>query len=189
VAPALVAHAADAELLVVGSNGPGGPIPLSLGSIVGGVTRRCPCPVVLVPAGAHPGRGQDGPVVVALEDTPDGERALAFAADVAQRRHVTLVPLVSAAPGDGASTPPAALAALRERHPDLAIDPQTITERPAQALLRSDADAQLIVVPAAGRRAGAGSATSGWTGHFLPILSACPVAVVSTGTLPSTTLA
>jgi nucleotide-binding universal stress UspA family protein len=183
VAPALVEHAAHAALLVVGSNGPGGPIPLSLGSIVGGVTRQCPCPVVLVPAGSPTSNAQDGPVVVALEDTPDGRRALAFAADAAHHRDVPLAPLVADA------NESALLGALRERYPDLVVESQTITERPAEALLHAGTEAQLIVVPSVGRRPGRSSATSGWTGHFLPILSACPVAVVSTRTLSSTTLA
>ncbi len=194
VAPALVGHAENAALLVVGSNGPGGPIPLSLGSIVGGVTRECPCPVVLVPAASTSSRVRGGPVVVALEDTPDGERALAFAADAAHQRNVALVPLISAAPDDAGSTSPssphsALLESVRKTYPDLAVHPQSITERPAEALLRSDAEAQLIVVPSVGRRTNRSSSTSGWTGHFLPILSACPVAVVSTRTLPTTTLA
>lgn len=194
VAAALVDHAANAELLVVGSNGPGGPIPVSLGSIVGGVTRQCPCPVVLVPAASSSSRTQTGPVVVALEDTPDGERALAFAAEAAHRRNVSLVPLVDAGSESVAPTRPlssesALLTSIRQRYPELVVQPQTITERPAQALLRSDAEAQLIVVPSVGRRASRSSSTSGWTGHFLPILSACPVAVVSARTLPSTSLA
>ncbi len=190
VASALVEYAANAQLLVVGCNGPGGPIPLSLGAIVGGVTRRCPCPVVLVPAASSSSYAQDGPVVVALEDSPDGERALAFAAEAAQGRRVALVCLIGgASDGDARARSEAGLSSVRERYPDLAVHPQSITERPAEALLRSDGEAQLIVVPSVGRRSGGPDSTAGWTGHFLPVLSACPVAVVSTRTLPSTTLA
>jgi hypothetical protein len=46
VGPALVSYAAGATLLVVGSNGPGGAIPLSLGAILGEVTSHSECPVM-----------------------------------------------------------------------------------------------------------------------------------------------
>jgi nucleotide-binding universal stress UspA family protein len=183
VGPALVNYATEAGMLVVGSNGPGGPIPLSLGSVLGEVTSHCRCPVILVPAGARTrARTKDAPVLVALDDSPDGERALAFAADAANRRGVVLRVLL----GRAADQDSPRLAALRDRHPGLEIRADTVTGSVEDELLGADASVQLIVVPS--RRRG-GVLGSGWTGHFLPILCRCPVAVVSTMTRESTTLA
>jgi nucleotide-binding universal stress UspA family protein len=194
VGPALVRYAAGASLLVVGSNGPGGPIPLSLGSILGEVTTHCECPVILVPpAAASRTRAEHAPILVALDDTPDGQRALEFAAETAHRRGATLWVLAADIPEhDDPSGPPAdtsirrRLAQLGERYPGLDIHTETVSGQVDDAMLRADANAQLIVV--ASRRRGAGLA-GGWTRHFLPVLSTCPVAVVSTRTRATTTLA
>ncbi|HEY2195424.1 MAG TPA: universal stress protein [Actinomycetospora sp.] len=183
VGPALVDYATEASLLVVGSNGPGGPIPLSLGSVLGEVTTHCRCPVILVPAGGRTrARTEDAPVLVALDDSPDGERALAFAADAAERRDVALRVLTEQASDEDGPQ----LAQLRESHPGLEIRTETVTGPLEDELLGADASVQLIVAPS--RRRG-GVLGSGWTGHFLPILCKCPVAVVSTMTRESTTLA
>lgn len=193
VGPALVSYAAEASLLVVGSNGPGGPIPLSLGSILGEVTTHCACPVILVPARAK-ARAEDAPILVALDDTPDGQRAVEFAAETAHRRGATLRALAAGDTADhddtaGPSAPTSVrsrLAQLGERYPGLDVRTETVTGQIDDAMLRADAGAQLIVV--ASRRRGAG-VTSGWTRHFLPVLSTCPVAVVSTRTRATATLA
>ncbi len=191
VGPALVAYSAQATLLVVGSNGPGGPIPLSLGSILGEVTAHCECPVILVPprAVARP-RHEDAPVVVALDEGPDGPSALAFAAETAQNRGAALWVLTGAeasgrdgAGGQSATSAQAQLAQLRETHPGLDIHTETVTGRVEDALLSTDARAQLLVVA---RDRGVGGLASGWARHFLPVLSACPVAVVSSSTSAST---
>jgi len=183
VGPALVDYASEASLLVVGSNGPGGPIPLSLGSILREVTTHCRCPVIMVPAGGRTGaRTDDAPVLVAVDDGPDGVRALAFAADAADRLGVALRVLAERAADQDSPQ----LAQLRERHPGLEIRADTVTGPVEGELLGADASVQLIVVPS--RRRG-GVLGSGWTGHFLPILCRCPVAVVSTTTRESTTLA
>jgi nucleotide-binding universal stress UspA family protein len=179
VGPALVDYACEATMLVLGSNGPGGPIPLSLGAVVGEVTRHCSCPVVLVPPAARDRkRSDDGPVLVALEDGPDGDRALSVAAEVASHRGVPLTALVSA-PAAETSDDAGPLDRIREQHPDLRIDCRTITTSPSDELLAAGTQAGLIVVPSQGRRPSRARPTAGWTGHFLPVLSTCPVAVVS----------
>jgi nucleotide-binding universal stress UspA family protein len=50
-APALLAAAADADLLVVGTRGHGGFAGLRLGSVAAHCASHSPCPVVVVPAG------------------------------------------------------------------------------------------------------------------------------------------
>jgi nucleotide-binding universal stress UspA family protein len=185
VGPALVAYSAHADLLVVGSNGPGGPIPLSLGSILGEVTAHAECPVVLVPTTETRSRAWTGPILVALDGTPDGERALVFAADAAHRRGVALVTLSAAAersdPAGSVDTQEVgatAAARIREDHPGLTIQAQDIAGQPDDALLRAGTDAALIVIPARHRGLRVAGASGAWTNRFLPVLSSCPVAVV-----------
>ena len=52
-APALIAAAEDAELLVVGSRGRGGFKGLLLGSVSAQCVHHAPCPIVIIPDGAH----------------------------------------------------------------------------------------------------------------------------------------
>jgi nucleotide-binding universal stress UspA family protein len=182
VGPALVAYAARATVLVTGSNGPGGPIPLSLGSILGEVTAHAECPVVIVPATEARSRAWGGPVLVALDGTPHGDRAVAFAADAAHRRGVALVTVRAGAgsgPAEEQEPDAAVMARVREEHPGLAVHAQTVIGQPEDALLRSGAGIALIVVPSRHRGLRMNGASGAWTRHFLPILSSCPVAVVS----------
>lgn len=185
VGPALVAYADHADLLVVGSNGPGGPIPLSVGRVLAEVTARAACPAVVVPAtGTGALASSSRPVLVDAAATSHGERALTFAAETAARWAVPLV-LVSAggrhrSGGANSERISEAVARLRDRHPALTIE-SLVEDGPAESVLQAGRDAQLVVLGSLRRRA-AHSAFPGWSRHFLPLLSPCAVAVVSSRT-------
>jgi nucleotide-binding universal stress UspA family protein len=179
VGSALVSSAAHAGLLVVGSNGPGGPIPLSVGSILGHVIAHAECPVVLVPAATPRPRALDGSVLVALDGSADDDQVLDFAAETAHRAGAALVTVCAATHADGDEEQQrdvAVAARLRERFPGLTVRTESIVAPLEDALLHLH-DAQLIVLASRRGRAGA---SSSWTRRFLPVLSSCPVAVVPT---------
>lgn len=180
VGPALVSYAADASLLVVGSNGPGGPIPLSVGRVLGEVTAHAECPVIIVPrTRADLSARSSRSVFLAAEDVTDDERALDFAAQTAHRWGVPLVVLSGrtgrAGHGNTPGLAPDDAARYRERYPGLTIESRVVAGRNDGPMWWLRQGAQLIVVSSL---RGAAGALSGWTRHFLPILSPCAVAVV-----------
>ncbi|WP_285760254.1 universal stress protein [Nocardiopsis ansamitocini] len=76
---ALVAEAARADLLVVGSRGNGSLATVLLGSTSVGVSARAACPVVVVPAVAPRAPQPGGRVVVGVDGSPASCKALEFA--------------------------------------------------------------------------------------------------------------
>lgn len=100
VGPALVSYAAHARLLVVGSHRPGDPMSQAPNQIVGEVTAHAECPAVVVPpkwTGSWASTPSTRPVLVGVDGSLAGERALAFATDAAMRLGVSLVPLTAGA--------------------------------------------------------------------------------------------
>lgn len=182
VGPALVAYADRADLLVVGSNGPGGPIPLSVGRVLAEVTARGACPAVVVPAtGAGALTSSSRPVLVDADATSGGERALAFAAETAARWAVPLA-LVSAEGRRHSGRPDSerisdAMARIRDCYPLLTVE-SLVENDPTESVPQAGRNAQLVVLGSL-RRHAAHSAFPGWSRHFLPLLSPCAVAVVS----------
>jgi nucleotide-binding universal stress UspA family protein len=194
VGPALVSYARDASLLVVGSNGPGGPIPLSVGRVLAEVTAHAECPVIIVPrTRAEPSATSSRPVFLAARDVTDDERALDFAAETAHRWAVPLVVLTGGTDrgrtGHGYSHghSPGLTAddatRYRQRYPGLTIESR-VAGRTDGPISWTRQGAQLIVTSSLQRGSAAG-ALSGWTRHFLPILSPCPVAVIRPGSAAS----
>jgi nucleotide-binding universal stress UspA family protein len=184
VGPALVSYAADGGLLVVGTNGPGGPIPLSVGRVLAEVTAHADCPVIIVPrTRADPSTPSSRPVFLAATDTTADERALDFAAETAHRWAVPLVALsrrTGRAHGGHSNTQGLTTgdaARYRERYPGLTIESRVAAGRTDVPVWFAQQGAQLIVVSSL-LRGSAEGALSGWTRHFLPIFSPCPVAVV-----------
>ncbi|MFF4360175.1 universal stress protein [Streptomyces sp. NPDC001604] len=196
----LLAAAAQAEMLVLGSRGHGPVVGFLLGSVgqqvIAGATR----PVVLVRAGDQPAAEAAGrEVVVGQQGQPDDsadtlrfafETAAARGATVRAVRAWTLPPVFAYSPGSmhlleeaGGLEPfeakalAAALQPWRERFPDVHVIEHLEIGSAGQVLLSVAARAQLMVV---GRRAhrtavGAriGSVTHGVLHH-----ADCPVAVV-----------
>jgi nucleotide-binding universal stress UspA family protein len=199
VGPALVSYAAHARLLVVGSHRPGDPIPQSPNRILAEVTAHAECPAVVVPpkwTGSWASTPSTRPVLVGVDGSLAGERALAFATDAAMRLGVSLVPLTAgtdtaaalARAGNGSRCERSEelgrelitqrLAGYQERYPGLTIEPLIVVDNPVESLLEIGRRAQLIVVGSWGRaiepRALVGSMSQMMLRH-----SPCAVVVLS----------
>lgn len=191
--PALARAALGRSLLVVGSRH-AGPVTRALfGSVTEYVLHHAQAPVAVVPAPAR--RGDRPPrVIVGVDHSPASVAALAWAADEAARRHLTLMLVlcrdemrsarlnsgdmpVSLEELEGIET-----AALVRAVPDkgVVIEPQLVTGRPAKALLHLAEPQDLLVVGSRGRTAVA-AAVLGSTSRFLAEHAHCPVIVVQEG--------
>lgn len=205
----------EADLLVVGSRGLGGFKGMLLGSTAVSLAARGRCPLLVVrepqqarrTTGAdvgrdtHPPHGPDaGPVAVAVDGSPVGDRAVEFAFAEADLRGTNLL-AVHAYTHWSASLPEppdprgayayepgtleenerrvlaAALSGHQERHPDVVVERWLVTGNTRDALVEASGTAQLMVVGARGR--------GGFTGLLLGSVSQamlhhaeCPVVVV-----------
>ncbi|MET9323878.1 universal stress protein [Streptomyces sp. NPDC003038] len=198
----LEAQSRTAQLIVVGHRGAGGFLELLLGSTAVHLSAHGRCPVMVV-------RGrpdQAGPVVVAVDGSPQGQAAVAFAFAEASLRGaellalhawttwadhgehslgqaVDLVDLI----GDVDQIRAAeerllaqAVAGHQERYPDVTVHTSLVRGRARPALIEASGNAQLIVVGARGR--------GGFTGLLLGSVSQavlhhahCPVTVARSG--------
>lgn len=185
-----------AELVVVGSRGMGGFVGLMVGSTAVHLAAHGKCPVLVV-------RGEvrtEGPVVVGVDGSAAGERALDFAFQEAELRGTTLVavhawtawnaPLPEPQdPAEPYANPAGALAEAEERllaealaghrelRPGVVVEPKVVHGPTREALIEAAQGAQLTVVGARGR--------GGFTGLLLGSVSQAllhhapsPVAVV-----------
>ncbi|MEV6615469.1 universal stress protein [Streptomyces sp. NPDC051051] len=195
----LEAQSREAELVVVGSRGTGGFVGLLVGSTAVHLAAHGRCPVLVV---REPARA-DGPVVVGVDGSAAGRRAVDFAFAEAELRKVPLVALHAwttwnaplPAPQDASepyANPPGALAGeeerllsealagFRERYPGVVVDHKVVHGGVREALIEASRSAQLVVVAARGR--------GGFTGLLLGSVSQallhhahCPVAIVRGG--------
>ncbi|WAX82122.1 universal stress protein [Streptomyces sp. KMM 9044] len=192
----LEAQSRDAELVVVGSRGMGGFIGLLVGSTAVYLASHGQCPVLVVrETGAA-----DGPVVVGVDGSPAGAKAIGFAFAEASLRGAELFALHSwtswnapaPAPQDErapyASRPgelgaaeerllSEALAGQQERYPSVKVRHEVVHGGTREALIEASRTAQLLVVGARGR--------GGFSGLLLGSVSQamlhhahCPVTVV-----------
>lgn len=125
VAGALLLHARDADLLVLGSRGLGGFPGLLLGSVSQQVAAHASVPVAVIPA--DPGRARPPAitsVVVGVDGSTPSRRALEWAADEARLRGVPVEAVIVRPPVDPVTADASAteIATLDERADDYARD-------------------------------------------------------------------
>ncbi|MFE1049259.1 universal stress protein [Streptomyces olivaceus] len=197
---ALLAAAADAETLVLGSRGHGAVVGFLLGSVGQQVIAGAGGPVVLVRAGDEAAAEAAGrEVVVGQQGEPeDSADVIGFAFEAAAARGATVravrawaLPTVfTYSPGSMALADEAggleqyerkalgeALGPWRERFPDVPVVEHVEMGSAGQVLLSVAANAQLMVVGRRARRTAVG-ARIGSVAHGVLHHAACPVAVV-----------
>ncbi|MFH9863209.1 universal stress protein [Streptomyces sp. NPDC017202] len=199
-ADTLVAAAAEAELLVLGSRGHGAVVGFLLGSVGQQVIAEARRPVVLVRAGDKAASEVAGhEIVVGQHGSPEDsaptlrfafETAAARGASVRAVRAWTLPPVFSYSPAslklldDAGGLEPYekkaladALAPWRERFPDVPVVEHVEIGSAGQVLLSVSGRAQLVVVGRRARRTAVG-ARIGSVAHGVLHHADCPVAVV-----------
>ncbi|MFC9287650.1 universal stress protein [Streptomyces sp. NPDC057052] len=199
-ADTLVAAAAEAELLVLGSRGHGAVVGFLLGSVGQQVIAEARRPVVLVRAGDKASSEVAGhEIVVGQHGSPEDsaptlrfafETAAARGASVRAVRAWTLPPVFSYSPAslklldDAGGLEPYekkaladALAPWRERFPGVPVVEHVEIGSAGQVLLSVSGRAQLVVVGRRARRTAVG-ARIGSVAHGVLHHADCPVAVV-----------
>ncbi|GHB40349.1 universal stress protein [Streptomyces viridiviolaceus] len=197
---ALLAAAADAETLVLGSRGHGRVVGFLLGSVGQQVIAETTRPVVLVRAGDRPtGEAAGREIVVGQQGEPeDSADVLGFAFETAAARGATvravrawsLPPVFAYSPAslklldDAGGLEPyekkalgEALKPWRERFPDVPVVEHVEIGSAGQVLLSVAGRAQLMVVGRRARRSAVG-ARIGSVAHGVLHHADCPVAVV-----------
>ncbi|MFE7890293.1 universal stress protein [Streptomyces sp. NPDC057412] len=178
----LTAESRTADLLVVGARGVGGFVGMLLGSTAVSLAAHAQCPVLVIRGEPH----ESGPVVVAVDGSPQGERALEFAVAEADLRGAELLAVHVWQPDyapAGTRVEAAerllalAVAGFAERYPDVVVRQQVLSGEPREMLIEASRNAQLVVVGARGR--------GGFAGLLLGSVSQavlhhahCPVTVV-----------
>nr|WP_236239591.1 universal stress protein [Streptomyces sp. CC228A] len=189
----------EADLVVVGSRGAGGFVGLLVGSTAVHLAAHGSCPLLVVREAGDP----SGPVVLGVDGSPAGERAVEFAFREAALHGTGLVALHAwttwnaplPEPHDGSepyANPPGALAdgeqllvsealaGSRARYPEVAVEQRAVRGATREALIEASRSARMLVVGARGR--------GGFAGLLLGSVSQamlhhahCPVAVVRGG--------
>lgn len=191
--PDLLDASREAALVVIGARGHGVLAGYVLGSVSQHVTRHASCPVVVVrgPRDPHARR-----IVVGIDGSPDDQRTLQFAFDVAEIDGATVVAVhgrnvtaingpwdVDVAPAVAEEMERAerllaeAVAGVSQDHPDVPVELAPMPMPASQALASASSTASLVVVGTRGR--------GGFVGLLLGSVSStvlqhaqCPVAVV-----------
>jgi len=159
-AEVLAGAAQDASMVVLGSRGAGGFSALILGSVGRYVATHAPVPVVLAREEAT---SEQREIVVGVRDPAQSEAALGFGFEEAALRHARLlavhawsspVPGHTEAPAEETSRLESAVAAWREKFPEVEARWEVVHAHPGRVLAGSSARADLVVL---GRHAPGGS--------------------------------
>lgn len=197
----LEAQSRAAELVVVGSRGMGGFVGLLTGSTAVHLSAHGQCPVLVVREQGDAA----GPVLLGVDGSPAGEKAVDFAFSEAALRGAGIVALHAwttwnapmPAPQDPAmpyANEPGvlaggeqrllaeALAGHQDRYPDVQVEHTVVHGGTREALIEASKTAQLLVVGARGRGGFAGLLL-GSVSQAMLHHAECPVAVIR-GTAP-----
>lgn len=192
----LEAQSRTAELIVVGSRGRGGFVGLLLGSTAVHLAAHGRCPVLVVRGRPDP----TGPVLLAVDGSPAGQTAVAFAFAEASMRGADLVALhtwstwtdrADSGPGSPLNlvddldrlreeeerVMDEALSGRRGKHPDVTVHRRLVRARTRPALIEASGNAQLMVVGARGH-GGFTGLLLGSVGQAVLHHAHCPVTVV-----------
>ncbi|WP_107657094.1 universal stress protein [Nocardia suismassiliense] len=183
--PVLCDRSKDARLLVVGTRGLGAFRRGLLGSVSTSVARHAHCPVAVIPE--EPAPSSRRPVVVGVDGSPSSELALDIAFDEASRRRVTLITVLTWSEfnryiprhdmqKEAEELLAENVAGYGEKYPDVKVLRLVAEARPAQRLLETAEQAQLIVVGSHGRGGFAGM-TLGSVSQAVLHCADCPVII------------
>lgn len=193
-APILLREARGAQLLVLGSRGLGELREIAEGSVLPHLATHAACPVVCVPAGWSPRRGD---VVVGVDGSAQSRKAVAFAFEFAAETGAAVRAVLawhdptSAGPGDmrfpvhdvdaleevSAADLGEAVAGHCVDHPDVKAVEKLVHGVPSKVLLDESRDAGLLVVGSHGRGRIRGLLL-GSVSRAVLHHATCPVAVV-----------
>ncbi|GAA4832256.1 universal stress protein [Saccharopolyspora rosea] len=195
-AAVLIEESHHARRVVVGTRGlsEAAGAGLVLGSTAESVAMLAHCPVVVVPGGAGPAPPPGSrPIIVGVDGSAVGERALAVAYQEASMRGAPLVAVHAFSDVAVDEVLPAwdwrslrareelvlaeRLAGWQERYPDVRVQRVVECDRPVRYLVQHGAAAQLIVVGSRGR-GGITGMLLGSTSRALLHSAPCPVLVV-----------
>lgn len=159
--------------VVVGSRGLGGLASAFVGSVGVELAAKSPVPTVVLPKHHETAEGRRGRIIVGVDGSETGGRALAFAFRQAERSGAEVVavcawqPMAAFASSVGPVPPEAfddeaveaaarrtaeaSLEDLREDHPKVVVDVRTVRAHPVVAILEEATPADLIVVGSRGR--------------------------------------
>ena len=193
VVPILLEAAADASMLVVGSQGHGQVAGSLAGSVSQHLARHAPCPVVVARPAAHPGATR---IVVGSDGSSGSDAALEFACTRAEVTGEDVVVIHGWRDGRATGTTrreipsefmdriaeeerllAESVAGLRTAHPDVTVVPEAIPVVAWRALADASSAASLVVVGSRGRGAFSGMLLGSVSQQVLRHAQ-CPVAVV-----------
>jgi nucleotide-binding universal stress UspA family protein len=178
---ALIGHAEEGDLLVIGSSEPGVARALLLGSVARSAARRSPCPVVVVRGrDVHGARCTDiGSIVVGVDGSSASMAALDWACDEANRHGASLTLVHSWERLESRDAAAAILdEAIREAQARTvhAVTGELCEGTPANALARASETADVVAIGSRGR-SGFKTALFGSVALEVADRAACPVVI------------